>query len=347
MICGDYLSLPSGFGGHSKVGLFVDVFSGFAWGYKLKVDPTAKNTIDCLTPITDRYVTPDTFMADGGTHFRNTAVDTFCEERGIKHITTPAYAPWNNGLVEGLNRLLLGRLRRLCCPDMDATIDDDETYTAESLPYSWPKHFDEAIRQLNDRIRTETNRTPRELLFGLSITPEHAAPGNTFHATSPETVQENEALADMVRMSAHTLQLDEAERTKAAWDERTPAVSFEVGDLVQWYDSSRDENHSVINKLAPRWSTAHIITEKFLNSYTISTLNGTPFRDKWASYQLRKFIPLRGSDLDLARAAPIPRTQTNNTHDEDRTRVQETEEEMGDNMMPPFEERESPNRSAI
>lgn len=30
-ICGDYISLPKGFSGHSKAGLFVDVYSGFVW----------------------------------------------------------------------------------------------------------------------------------------------------------------------------------------------------------------------------------------------------------------------------------------------------------------------------
>lgn len=218
---------------------------------------------------------------------------------------------------------------------MDAAIDDDDTYKAESLPYNWPKHFETVIRQLNNCIRTETNRTPRELLFGLALTPENSAP-TTFEPPSAETTQENEVLADMLCMSAHTLQLDEAKKTKAAWDNRTPAVNFEVGDLVQWYDSARDENHSAGNKLMPRWSTAHLITAKFLNSYTISTLNGKPFRDKWASYRLQKFIPLRGSDLNLAASAPKPPEQTEDMNEEN-TGMQEMEERMGDNAIAPFE----------
>lgn len=32
LISGDYLSLPTGKGGYKKVGLFVEVFSGFVWG---------------------------------------------------------------------------------------------------------------------------------------------------------------------------------------------------------------------------------------------------------------------------------------------------------------------------
>lgn len=93
LICGDYLSLPSGYSGHSKAGLFVDVYSGFVWGYQLKVEPVTKTTVDCLLPIADRYITPDAFIADGRSHFSNGLVDQFFEDHGIKHITTPAYAP--------------------------------------------------------------------------------------------------------------------------------------------------------------------------------------------------------------------------------------------------------------
>jgi len=46
-------------------------------------------------------------MTDGGSHFKNGEVDTFCDDNNIQHITTAAYAPWVNGLVESTNNLLL------------------------------------------------------------------------------------------------------------------------------------------------------------------------------------------------------------------------------------------------
>lgn len=111
LICGDYLSLQTGHGGYKQVGLYVDVYSGFVWGFKLKTAGTAKSTMDSLSFIVDNYIVPDLFMADSGSHFRNHGVDDFCELHGIRHITTPSYAPWCNSLIKGLNRLLLGRLR--------------------------------------------------------------------------------------------------------------------------------------------------------------------------------------------------------------------------------------------
>lgn len=50
-------------------------------------------------------------MADGGSHFDNGTVSDFCAEHGITHITMAVYTPWVNGLVEGTNKILLGRLK--------------------------------------------------------------------------------------------------------------------------------------------------------------------------------------------------------------------------------------------
>jgi hypothetical protein len=67
LVCGDYLSLPTGHGGFKQVGLYIDVYSGFIWGIKLKATGTAKSTIESLEHIITNYATPDAFMADGGT----------------------------------------------------------------------------------------------------------------------------------------------------------------------------------------------------------------------------------------------------------------------------------------
>ena len=50
-------------------------------------------------------------MTDGGSHFDNEEVNTYCRENGIEHITTPAYTPWTNRLIENLNKILLGHLK--------------------------------------------------------------------------------------------------------------------------------------------------------------------------------------------------------------------------------------------
>jgi hypothetical protein len=279
-----------------------------------------------------------------GEHFNNGDVKLYCETHNIKHITTAAYAPWCNGLIKGANKLLLACLLRLCAPNMDKCLDDDIDFDLESIPHSWPLHFNEAVQQLNDCIRPNILRSPQELLFGLAITPEHRAP-TEIPETTPESVSENLALSDMLHMNAHLLQLEDAERQKTAWDERTPAVNFEIGDLVQIFDSKLEGSYKSVNKLIPRWSKPHIITGKSLNSYTLSTLLGTAIPGLFHSCRLHTYIPLRGSQLD-SMSEPLNPTN-NNTSNPD---LDEAEERMVDGtdslLTSAADPREPPNCDA-
>jgi len=114
------------------------------------------------------YATPGTFMSDGGSHFKNDQVSSFCEENNITQITTAAYAPWVNGLVESTNNLILSRLKRLCSPDLHEVPGDVDP---KSIPWNWPIHLAEAVRSLNDHISPALNATPREILFGMALQP--------------------------------------------------------------------------------------------------------------------------------------------------------------------------------
>ena len=42
-------------------------------------------------------------MSDRGSHVKNKDVDMFGIEESVKHIVTPAYAPWVNGLIKNAN----------------------------------------------------------------------------------------------------------------------------------------------------------------------------------------------------------------------------------------------------
>src|ERR1700683_5588401 len=47
-------------------------------------------------------------------HFNNQVVCRFCEEWGIKLHIVAKY----NGLVEGMNKIILGILKHMCAPDL-------------------------------------------------------------------------------------------------------------------------------------------------------------------------------------------------------------------------------------
>ena len=47
LLVGDYLSMPPGKGGYTKIGLFADIFTRKLWGFKSK-SVAGKNTVDSL-----------------------------------------------------------------------------------------------------------------------------------------------------------------------------------------------------------------------------------------------------------------------------------------------------------
>jgi IS30 family transposase len=103
--------MPPGKGGYHTVGLYLDAFSQHIWAFKYKTAGTAKTTVDALSIIMKAFITLETFMTDGGTHFNNHMVWEFCDANRCKHHVTLAYSPWVNGLVEGTNKILLHMLK--------------------------------------------------------------------------------------------------------------------------------------------------------------------------------------------------------------------------------------------
>ena len=99
----------------------------------------------------------------------------------------------------------------------------------------------------------------------------------------------------------------EADCKKQIFDSKAIVLNINIGNLVQVYDSKADFNLATINKLAPHWSIPRIITGKYLNSFTLSTLNGIPLSGLFHIHRLQPYIPLRGSTLDLIYPHDVPK----------------------------------------
>lgn len=149
LLVGDYLSMPMGKGGFTKIGLFVDVFSQRLFGFKLKAS-AGKNTVDCLHRISQTFWPFDTFMANGGMHFNCNEVREECETMGTKLHIVATHAPWLNGLLEGSNHNILHGLAHRCAPGLGE--DDYTKMSLKDLPKNWPDHLDEVLLLLNECI---------------------------------------------------------------------------------------------------------------------------------------------------------------------------------------------------
>ena len=201
------------------------------------------------------------------------------------------------------NNLLLSRLKQICAPDLD---EEPGQVDPNSIPWNWPEHLDEAVRAINCIIPS-LNASPREILFGMPLRPDSSMePPSSPQPLSSKDLDTHFTLSDAFRYNTHLCSITEADCKKQIFDSKALVPNINIGDLVQVYDSKADFNLATINKLAPRWSVPRIITGKYLNFFTLSTLNRILLSDLFHIRRLRLYIPLRGSTLDLIYPHDIP-----------------------------------------
>ncbi|QRV78760.1 integrase core domain protein [Ceratobasidium sp. AG-Ba] len=296
LLVGNYVSLPEGHGGFKTVLVLTDVYSRYIFAFMSKKSGTGKFTTDALDRISDLILTPRVFMADGGSHFNCDEVRRWAEGRGSKVIKTPPYAPWANGLAEGSVKLLINRLKKLCAPSVGE--DPDDVDDARSTPTAWPKHLTTAVSQLNDRVLDSLGYTPRELMTGQLSGERRAELGRAIITRAVQDADTNLALTYSLCQDAYARALEHAAKRKRVFDKKARVVDYQLGDLVQKYDARLDETHSLMRKLAPRWSGPLRIVDKSANSYKLEDLEGNVFTQAAHARLIRPFIPRPGSTLD-------------------------------------------------
>lgn len=313
LVVADYLAVPKGKGGYMEISLFMDVFSQRVWGFKHKTHGTAKTTMAGLAHICREFRPPEAFMTDGGSPFNNNAVRGMCAQHGIKYQVVAAYSPWINGLLEGTNGKLLGRLKRMCAPELGE--DDWAAITKfEDLPKNWPDHFDEALSSLNNRILPALKYSPTEILTGNVI---NTPPTNTTLAASPPSTTD---VADHI-MHAHQQQLDTHSHAVQHANEREVAfnskitdsrlkttITFKVNDLVQIYRNDLDYTFRTNRKLLPKWGAVRRVVSRDVNAYKLATLEGLILKGRFSARRLRRFVPRAGTNLEAEQAAIVAAT---------------------------------------
>jgi hypothetical protein len=297
---GDTLSMPLGKGGFKKLGLYMDVYSQRLWVRKLKSAATGKTTNAALGDISSTFIPPETFMADGGPEFDNREVKEFCEAKGIKLHIVPSYSPWVNGLLEGTNSKLLGRLKRMCAPDLGE--DEYEAMGWKDLPKNWPDFLDTAVEALNNRILPNLRYSPNELLLGLVVNTRRTPVDESATEPAEGSVAVQMAYVDQQQLDGYSQMVDHAHKRKAQFDAKVQSrapreVIFKAGWLVQVYRSDLDYTFKSERKMEPKWSAPRRIVSRTRNSYTIETLEGWPISGRFSARRLRRFIPRTGTVL--------------------------------------------------
>ncbi|XP_066165823.1 uncharacterized protein [Oryza sativa Japonica Group] len=155
-----YLSI-----GGNKYGLvIVDDFSRFTWVFFLhdksetqaifkKFARIVQNEFDLKIKI---------IRSDNGKEFKNTCIESFLDEEGIKHEFSAPYLPQQNGVTERKNRTLIEMARTML----------DEYKTSDRF---WAEAVNTACHAINRLyLHYHLKRTPYELLTGEEEDPSEA-----------------------------------------------------------------------------------------------------------------------------------------------------------------------------
>jgi transposase InsO family protein len=300
LLVSDYLSMPTGKGGHHMIVLFIDTFSQYTWGYMLKTHGTAKTTVDGLDKIRHNFRAPESLMTDGGKHFNNEEVRSWCSRNDTHHHVTAAYTPWINGLVEGTNGKLLGWLKCTCTPNLG-----EEAYAdvkPDDVPKAWPEHFNAAIEHLNGWVLPAFQFSPKELLLGLVVNTPRMPTSRLSEPALPTETNVHTAYVAQQRLDAADHTVAHALKCKAIFDRRVHRskareVLFSPGQLVQVYANELDSTFKTSRKIIPQWSAPRRIATRRGNSYTLATLEGFPIPGFFHAHRLRHFYPRTNSLL--------------------------------------------------
>ena len=102
-------------GGNKYVLVIVDDFSRFTWVFFLEDNSEAQGIVKkFIRRAQNEYELKIKHVrSDNGSEFRNTNVEEFLDEEGIKHEFSAPYTPQQNGIVERKNRTLIETARTM------------------------------------------------------------------------------------------------------------------------------------------------------------------------------------------------------------------------------------------
>ena len=99
-----------------------------------------------------KFGLPEILVTDKGTEFINNEIITLCHLYNIKHKPRTSHAPWTNGIVEGMNRLLQEYLR--CIINGNDTRYADRSADVKLFPLSY-----------NSQITRNLGMSPYKMVF--------------------------------------------------------------------------------------------------------------------------------------------------------------------------------------
>jgi Integrase zinc binding domain/Integrase core domain len=198
-----------------------------------------------------RHGIPNQLTSDRGTEFVNELISKLCRAYQIQHITTTAYHPQANGLVERMNQTIKNILSKL-------------TENTED----WDLYLNSALFAIRTSRQESIRRAPEEVVYGRKMrTPQD-------REKSKESERINDIDAEIARL--HKVRQETADYIKRAQErqkrnqekEYKEPTQLTIGDQVLIFRNVVEASWSA--KLEPRWE----------GPYIVHSIKGTTYRLK-------------------------------------------------------------------
>ncbi|KAJ9548227.1 hypothetical protein OSB04_020770 [Centaurea solstitialis] len=201
----------------------------------------------------------------------------FCNERGIKLITSTPRYPQSNGLAESSNKTIINSIRK----------------RLKAAKGRWVEELPSVLWANRTTPRTSTGQTPFSLVYGCeAVLPIESqvpvARHRTIEQNSIDLCYDIDALEEL-REKAFQKMASQKAMVERYFNKKVKIKVFQVGDHVlrRVFPNTQESN---AGKLSIKWEGPYIITKIVgKGAYKISTIEGNEIPRSWNATHLKRY----------------------------------------------------------
>ncbi|KAJ9538340.1 hypothetical protein OSB04_031073 [Centaurea solstitialis] len=229
------------------------------------------------TNIIYRFGVPSEIMCDNGSQFISERTRKFCDERGIRLITSTPRYPHSNGLAESSNKVIINSIRK----------------RLKEAKGRWVEELPSVLWANRTTPRTSTGQTPFSLVYGCeALLPIESQLPIARHRTMDQNVinlyYDLDALEELREKAFQKMALQKA-MVERHFNRKVKAKIFQVGDYVlrQVFQNTQELN---AGKLSIKWEGPYIISKIIGNgAYKLTNIEGKEIPRSWNATHLKRY----------------------------------------------------------